>query len=127
MTFPFDPHASLIVIRTRLTGPSTHTDVQLALDTGATMTMVSRHTLTYLGYDPLGVSGRVPITTGSGVEYVPEITIARIQALGHEYRNFPVLCHTLPPSATVDGVLGLDFLRDKRLALDFRAGLITLD
>ena len=89
--------------------------------------MVSRHTLTYLGYDPLGVSDRVPITTGSGVEYVPEITIASIQALGHEYRNFPVLCHTLPPSATVDGVLGLDFLRDKRLILDFRAGLITLD
>ena len=127
MTFSFDPRASLIVIRARLTGPSTHTDVQLALDTGATMTMVSRRTLAYLGYDPLGVSDRVPITTGSGVEYVPEITIASIQSLGHEYRNFPVLCHTLPPSATVDGVLGLDFLRDKRLVLDFRAGLITLD
>lgn len=67
------------------------------------------------------------MTTGSGVEFVPEIMLTQIEALGHEHTNFPILCHTFPPSATVDGVLGLDFLRGKRLVLDFRAGLITLD
>ena len=41
--------------------------------------------------------------------------------------NFPVLCHDLPSTVTVDGVLGLDFLRGGRLKVDFRAGLLSLD
>jgi hypothetical protein len=38
-----------------------------------------------------------------------------------------VLCHTLPPSATVDGVLGLDFFRGYKLAIDFNKGIIDID
>ena len=38
-----------------------------------------------------------------------------------------VVCHTLPPSAGVDGLLGLDFLRNSRLTIDFRSGQIVLD
>ncbi len=37
-----------------------------------------------------------------------------------------VLCHTLPPSATVDGLLGLDFFRGHQLTVDFQTGQITL-
>jgi hypothetical protein len=35
--------------------------------------------------------------------------------------------HTLPPSAGVDGLLGLDFLRGMRFTADFRAGALTLE
>ena len=91
------------------------------------MTLVDRTFLEELGYGPSAASEHVQVTTASGVEFVPKMTIAGIEALGHEHTDFPVLCHTLPPSATVDGLLGLDFLRDKRLVLDFRAGLITLE
>ena len=110
-----------------LTVPSRSVAVNLALDTGAIMTVLARRFLLYLGYDLSAPSNMVQITTGSGVEFVPEVTLARIEALGQERSDFPVLCHTLPPSATVDGVLGLDFLRGERLVLDFSAGLITLD
>ncbi len=65
------------------------------------------------------------MTTGSGVEFVPRITLSQIVALGRERANFPVLCHTLPPSTGVDGLLGLDFLRGQTLTLDFRNGRIT--
>lgn len=41
-------------------------------------------------------------------------------------KRFPVLCHTLPPSATVDGLLGLDFLRKRLLTIDFASGLVSL-
>ena len=127
MSLSFNAGEGLILTETILDGPSGSGRVSLALDTGALMTVVNSQFLLDLGYDLSTPSDIVQITTGSGVEFVPEITIARIQALGHEHTSFPVLCHTLPPSATVDGVLGLDFLRDKRLVLDFRAGLITLD
>ena len=127
MNVSFDAAEGLVKTQVRLASPSVETAVILALDTGAEMTLVNRDVLEYLGYDPLVASEHVQITTGSGVEFVPEISLTRIDALGHEQTNFPVLCHTLPPSATVDGVLGLDFLRGKRLILDFRAGQITLD
>ena len=50
----------------------------------------------------------------------------RIAALGVERMNFPLIAHTLPPSASIDGLLGLDFLRGCRLTVDFRTGRITL-
>ena len=34
--------------------------------------------------------------------------------------------HTLPPSASVDGLLGLDFFRGQILNLDFRTGVVML-
>ena len=127
MSVLFNAAEGLITTQVRLASPFVETAVVLALDTGAEMTMVNRDVLEYLGYDLSAASEHVQITTGSGVEFVPKMTIARIDALEHEHTDFPMLCHTLPPSATVDGLLGLDFLRDKRLVLDFRAGLITLE
>jgi hypothetical protein len=41
-------------------------------------------------------------------------------------KQWLMVCHTLPPSASIDGLLGLDFLRDRRLTIDFRTGQITL-
>ena len=40
--------------------------------------------------------------------------------------SFFLICHTLPASVSVDGLLGLDFLRGQRLTIDFRAGRIAL-
>ena len=82
--------------------------------------------LVAVGYDPALAPTRVQVTTGSGVEYVPRLTLSRILALGQERVDFAVLGHTLPPSAGVDGLLGLDFLRGQSLTVDFRTGHVTL-
>ena len=90
------------------------------LDTGATGSTINWDLLVLLGYDPAIIKDRVQMTTGSGVEYVPKISVDKIKALGKEMKGFEFLCHTLPPSATVDGVLGFDFLRDGLLLLFHR-------
>jgi len=72
------------------------------------------------------VPERIQVTTGSGVEFVPRVSLDKIVALGQERTTFPVLGHTLPPSAGIDGVLGLDFVRGQTLTVDFRTGTITL-
>jgi predicted aspartyl protease len=123
---PFNPKQGLIVITAQIWGPTGDTVVRLALDTGATSTLVNAAVLLTIGYDPALAPHRVRMTTGSGVEFVPRLTVQRIGALGREITNFPLLCHTLPPSALIDGLLGLDFLRDRRLTIDFRTGQITL-
>ena len=126
MSTMFNPHEGLIIVQARLWGPTGDTQARLALDTGATRTIVNAAILVSIGYDPAVVLGRVPMTTGSGVEFVPRLSIDRIEALGKVHTNFPLICHTLPPTAPVDGVLGLDFLRGQRLTINFRKGRITL-
>jgi predicted aspartyl protease len=81
------------------------------LDTGATCSTLNWDILVAVGYDPAKTKGRIKVTTGSGIEYLPLVKIKKLVAWGKERKRFPILCHTLPPSATVDGLLGLDFLR----------------
>jgi len=127
MKFPFNPDEGPVLVRTRLSGPEGDAIVRLVLDTGATSTLVNWHVAVLLGCDPSVAPKRIQITTGSGVEFAAQITMERIEALGKVSLAFPVLCHTLPPSAGVDGLLGLDFLRGQRMVLDFRSGMLTLD
>ena len=126
MSIAINHRRGLIIIRAELFGPSGSIVLQLALDTGATATMVNVGPLATVGYDPSLVVGRVQVTTGSGVEYVPRIEVTRIKALGQERVGHPVLSHTLPSSAGIDGLLGLDFLRGQRLTIDFVRGRLSL-
>jgi len=57
---------------------------------------------------------------------VPRVVLNRLTVLGQHRIGFAVVSHPLPPEAGVDGLLGLDFLRDQTLTLDFRAGTISL-
>ena len=127
MNLSFDPRAALIVVGARLWGPGADMVARLALDTGATYSLVNRDVLLLLGYDPDLAGAWLDIATANGVASVPQIVIERVESIEREVRALPVLCHTLPASATVDGLLGLDFLRGQRLVVDFRAGTIALD
>ncbi len=127
MSARFDPERGLIVVLGRLFGPHGERAVRMAVDTGATTTTVRTGVLVRLGYDPAVSAERVPMTTASGVEYVPRVPIIRMDALGQRRQPFTVVGHTLPPSATVDGLLGLDFFRGRRLILDFQGGTITVE
>lgn len=126
MSFSFNPRKGLVVIQAELFGSSGSSVLRLALDTGATYTVINVGMLVAIGYDPALVPGRVQVTTGSSIEFAPRVVLERIEALGQERTAFPVLGHTLPPSAGVDGLLGLDFLRGQILTIDFCSGRITL-
>ena len=126
MSFPFDPVQGLIIVSAELWGHSGSVVLRLALDTGATGTVVNVGTLVAIGYDPALVPERIQVTTGSGVEFVPRVVLDKVVAVGHERTDFPVLCHTLPPGTGVDGLLGLDFFRGQSLTIDLRSGHLTL-
>ena len=100
--------------------------LRLALDTGATGTLVNVGMLMVVGCDPAVSTDSVQVTTGSGVELVRRVELDGIRALGVSRKGFSVLGHSLPPSSGIDGLLGLDFFRDQSLTIDFRRGEITL-
>jgi len=100
--------------------------LKLVLDTGATRSLVKRSGLVYIGIDPDQSTQHTRMTTGSQIEVVPIVVLTRFSALSHHRFGFPIIAHTVPESADVDGVLGLDFLRNHVLTIDFPAGLINL-
>jgi hypothetical protein len=119
MTFAFDPNDGAIVVEAVLYGPLGNAPLALALDTGATCSMVSEDSLRFIGCDPSRASGHVRATFGGGVQQLPVVPTLGLAALGITVPNYPVVCHTLPPSAGVDGVLGLDFFAGRVLTIDF--------
>jgi predicted aspartyl protease len=123
----FNSGRGLIVVKVILKGPGGEFSIRMALDTGATITSISSGILVMAGYDPMKDLNRYEMTTVSGIEYVPMIKIESLEGIGQKKVNFPIIGHTLPPSAGVDGLLGLDFLRNQKLTIDFREGDITLE
>ncbi|MCG3162239.1 MAG: hypothetical protein JMDDDDMK_03479 [Acidobacteria bacterium] len=126
MNFPFDPHGRLIYVQAQISGPSGVAFMTLALDTGATRTLISPEILIEVGYDLSQAAHHSQMTTGSQVERVPLLTLDKLAALGQERLSLMVACHSLPPSAGIDGLLGLDFFRGLNLNIDFCNGTITL-
>lgn len=94
MTTSFDPTNGLIVIGAEIWGPAGSAILRLALDTGATRTLVNPALLTALGYDTALSHTRIEITTGSGVEYAALVEIQSVYALDQTVLRFPVLAHT---------------------------------
>jgi hypothetical protein len=126
MSQAFDPKHGPILVRAEATGPDRSLALQLILDTGATTSLLNEAVLLALGYDLARVTDHARMTTGSLVTSVPKVILTRLTALGRHRLGFPVLAYTLPASASVHGLLGLDFLRDEVLTIDFRVGQITL-
>ena len=126
MSYPFNPARGLIRVRAVLSGPIGDVVVQLALDTGATATLIGFDPLRVAGYDPTVTGQQMNITTGSGLTQAFRLPVASLTALGKTRTSFPVVAHNLPSTVSVDGVLGLDFLRDQILTINFQKGEITL-
>jgi Aspartyl protease len=70
MTYRFDPTQGLIIVPVRLFGPAGDMIVRLALDTGATSTLINSEIIVLLGYDPATSPDRIQVTTGSGSSFV---------------------------------------------------------
>lgn len=126
MSTPFNSHRGLIIIPVEIEGPLGSASVNVAVDTGSTHTMIGLESLIFVGYDPALSRVRHRITTVSGVEYAPRIVVSKLNALGEDRFDFPVVAHTLPQSASARGLLGIDFFRNRRLTFDFRSGQIEL-
>jgi len=99
--------------------------VPVALDTGATVTVLPADILRDLGYDPAHPKlPRMRIITGSGVEYAPCVPVKRLIVGGEEIKQLDVLCHDLPAEAGVDGLLGLNVLKNFDFTVEYSSGRI---
>ncbi|MBI4357796.1 MAG: retroviral-like aspartic protease family protein [Candidatus Omnitrophica bacterium] len=116
----------LIVYRAKITSKIGSILLKMALDTGATFTMIPPEATLSIGINPADPSRMREITTGSGTVYCPIVTIPEFTAFGSKVKNLEVFCHTLPPESPVDGLLGLNFLKQFDLRLNFKKGFLEI-
>ena len=81
--------------------------------------MVPFEAVARLGIDLSKPLRKIDITTGSGIVLSPVVRIPRFRALGQEMRNLEVACHDLPAEGIVNGLLGLNFLKNFNVHLNF--------
>jgi predicted aspartyl protease len=126
MSYPFKAKTGPVFVDAEISGPITVIGAKLILDTGATMSSINVAVLRSVGYDPASATDFTQVLTGTAATSVPRITLNRLSALGKHQIGLGVLAYDLPTAADADGLLGLDFLRDQILTIDFRAGAISL-
>jgi aspartyl protease family protein len=124
--FKLDPEQSIIICHAEIVGPRAELSLKMVLDTGATYTMIPIEAALSVGCNPLRSRRKIEITTGSGIEYVPLITVSKFKALGVEIKNMEVVCHNLPTQSPVEGLLGLNFLKKSKAIIDFSKNAIRL-
>lgn len=98
--------------------------VSLLIDTGASQTIISLETLLSLGVEPSSSTTRKQVTTANGLVWMPQVEIEELHALGQSVASLRVLAHTIPIGSQVNGVLGMDFLRQFGFTLDFKQAVI---
>ena len=121
----FNPKFPIIIVEGTIRKNAERT-LRLALDTGCSRTIIPFEAAEAIGCDPGGFNSRTRIITGSGIEIVPVVSLKSIKALGMTIKNLEVACHDLPEEGFVDGLLGLDFLNNFKLTINFRKGIISL-
>ena len=99
----------------------------MALDTGATYTMIPWDIAEAVGYEPAYSKRKVTIITASGVEKAPLIVVDKISALGKEAKDVECVVHDLPEASRIDGLLGLSFLKRFKICIDFRNGILEIE
>lgn len=123
----FDTSSPVIILTILLEGKSnTKQKIRVALDTGATYTMIPWKTAEVLGLEPELSKKKIEIITASGVEKAPLVTLNSILILGKRIEGVEVVVHDLPPKSYVDGLVGLKLLVDLKIKVDFSKGVLKI-
>lgn len=96
------------------------------LDTGATQTVINPKALAALGDVSARLTGGYEVETANGKIIAFGLRSPALFALGLMREEFTVIVHDIGSSLPIDGVIGLDFLRERELRINFRRGEIEL-
>jgi len=115
--YPLLREAGLLLVYVRRSGPKGSRLVRLALDTGATTTMIPPKASLAIGVNPARSTTFRQTLTASGQELVPLVVIPQLRLFERTLRRVTLACHD-PSESPIDGLLGLDLLTRLRVTID---------
>ena len=118
-------YANLVIVSSNLWSRKSKDfrDFILAVDTGASRTVIDKDVLHRAGYDVTGDKVH-RITTASGVEFVTEIVVDKLEIGNLVVESAAVYAHSFPQELFVSGLLGLDILSRFDVNFLFSNGMI---
>ena len=128
MIIPFDTARHHIYIKFFVTHPlsgSRHSFNGI-LDTGAPRTEFADVVLSQIGFIA-NADHEVGIGPGLQTQKYGKTVLPSIEICGHIIQNFEVLVSRFEKSWGIAALIGLDFFRRFRVAIDYEAGLITTE
>ena len=124
--FNLDLSQGIIAVHCFISGPKNTKMIKMALDTGATYTIIPAEVAIACGYNILNPTKKIEISTANADIFVPIIVIKSIKCLEKEIQNLEVICHSLPPHSPIEGLLGLNFLKHFDLYLLFKKKILQI-
>ncbi|CAN2042581.1 Aspartyl protease [Candidatus Magnetomoraceae bacterium gMMP-15] len=103
--------SSLMIVKAYIKGPEAVAYPRMLIDTGAVVTIVAQEILESVGCSPALTSERRRIVTASGYEILPVVRVNEVNCCGYMIKDYPVVAHTLPFGTYVNGLVGMDFLK----------------
>jgi predicted aspartyl protease len=107
----FDPDGQIIVIDAMFRGRSGSAPARLVVDTGCAATMLVPELIDLLGYGPRDGQVTTTVSSALGQEHGYILRVSQVSALGFTFSDMPIHVFDLADRRDVDGLLGLDFLR----------------
>ncbi|MEY3441944.1 MAG: hypothetical protein RLZZ519_225 [Bacteroidota bacterium] len=123
--FELSDEDSLVVIDCKIR----HHTFALAVDTGASHTIVDLTALLLIGFTMDQAVRTTQLETGNGVIDAHVFNVSKFATLGKGIENFEICAYDFIANAIFsdfDGVLGLDFFRGSVLTMDFQRFKLTL-
>jgi len=122
----FNVESSLVVVPVTVKVGANILEYKFAVDTGSTVTMIDIDLMSDIGYEKSDSIQTVRTVTASKSETAYEFQIDNIRAIGLTRRNFKVISRSLPVGLGIDGLLGLNFFKNRELTIDFKLSEIRI-
>jgi clan AA aspartic protease (TIGR02281 family) len=116
----------IILKRIRVDGLHASREIDMILDTGAMYTSISWDIAKDIGYDPAISTDRVHIITANGIIEVPKLKVQGIGFRELYAEDVEVICHDIPETAEIEGLIGLSFLKYFKISLDFKKNVMEI-
>jgi predicted aspartyl protease len=101
--------------------------VDLVVDTGASHTFIDFGILIKEGYRLNDTKGIIAVETANGILYANRFDVESIDALGISKENFEVTSYIFDdPESNFKGVIGLDFLGNNEICINFKENILTV-
>lgn len=119
-SFPFEinDETNLVIVLAQIDGY----EVRLALDTGASNTVIDLTALMIAGYRKDDVVRETELETAKGIVEADIYEVKALEALGLLKSSFPVCSYDFLSNnilTDIDGVLGIDFFMGRKVCIDF--------